>query len=213
MLLLMIFLWGAIGAVAYSDLLPFWMLIVGGVIISIVIIGMSLFASNNKSGTTATADTSGSDDSSGDSATASVPTIPANSSPTSWGGVVMGLILGAILIGVFVWAPWKSSDNFISSAVSKVDREMMAQGYVEVSYSSIGGDLYVIHWEKLPDFHGGDTIDFYNVEFDGNKIKKWGFKTNSFTPKIVKKGTTLHLADGEKMPKKLYAKIIKKIRR
>ncbi len=124
MILLMIFLWGMVGAVAYFDLLPFWILIVGGVFVSIAIIGMNLFASSNKPGTTTTTNTSDSDDSSGDATTASTPTTPASSSSTSWGGVVVGLVLAAILIGVFVWTPWENNSN-ISSAISKADQVLL----------------------------------------------------------------------------------------
>ena len=107
----MIFLWGAIGAVAYSDLLPFWMLIVGGVLISITIIGMNLFASSNKPGTTTTTDISGSDNggSSDDTTPAPSATTP---SPANWGGIIAGVVTVAILIGaLFFWAPWEKEGD------------------------------------------------------------------------------------------------------
>ncbi len=101
-------------------------------VILIILSGIIAYASNKSEKTaTTTADASGDDDSSATVSVQATETDPqATSSSTNWGGMIVGLILSAILIGVFVWAPW-SGNNF-SPAVSKADREMLSQGWVEL---------------------------------------------------------------------------------
>ncbi len=128
--------------------------------------GIIAYASNKSEETaTTTTNTSGSDD----STTASTPTAPVNSSSTSWGGMVMGLILVALFIGtLFVWAPWKRSDHLVSPAISKADLEMMSLGWQKIAVADVGGGYYSF---EIPEgLTPGHKIKFQTVSWEMQRL-------------------------------------------